>query len=514
MSRRVRRVRPLWFALGGCALAACARPDATPGPRRVASGITPAPSAQASTALPPMPAIGAREPYRPLVAQRLALPNGLEICLVERHEVPLVVATFSATTPHTASLALATSWAAAIGERGLDSPSQRAISLAASANDVSLQSWSSIDWVFQAASAPGTRIPEALGAALGALRDPDVPASTLSATRTRILGGVEHARATSASEFRRSAEQLRLEPGRWHHAWTTQDSQTLNGITRADLERLHRATVLPSRLHLVVVGDVGMSALEHAARALDFGDAGSAASAPPLPVSPVFLRASTVDPAAPAASPTAPTAPPATDVDLRIADYGPTPLTTVGILSRALDRHPDEADLVLRQWLDKQMYERLREDGSLTYSVSTNLVTVDSLDPRTWLSSQADVTPDGLERAVRMWVDTVRSLVADGLSQAELDAAASALLGQRAYRSMTHSGAGGVVFDRIERGLPCDARDDFAERLAALRPNDVRDAARRYFGKAGLTVLIVGDKKKLQARIRALDPILDGRAPI
>jgi hypothetical protein len=497
----------------GALLVACA--SARPGPRRMAGEGT----REASPSVGPMPSIGARTPLKPLSVARRALPNGVEICVVERHELPVVHAMLSVPTPRTAPFPLARAWTVALRERSVDSPSQRALADAAGVEGGALYANATPDWVHEVARAPSDKLPRALDRAFRALTDDTMPKTTLEIVDQRLSAWSKVGGASPGDSFEQGITKLHLARPRWYHAWTSDDVRELGTIRPERLVEVHRKALRQGRIHLIAVGDTDLASVADAAAKLTLPSAEISAERAPL--GPLerrgdlpLIRVSDDGEGGKAGNATnATNATSDRDVPLFHRVFTGASLAAIGVFSRADDHHATYAEMVLREWLYRRLQDRLRADLSMTYGVNVDLVSPDGVEPRTWMTGWAEVTPGDVRRATAAWLDVIERALRDGPTPEELAVAERAILDRTEASTMRLGEVVDAVFWNVWRGRPCDAPDDVEAEMRAIGVAEVREAARRLFGDHGLTVLLVGSEAMLEARSPELTPLLQGRAP-
>jgi zinc protease len=92
-------------------------------------------------------------------------------------------------------------------------------------------------------------------------------------------------------------------------------------------------------------------------------------------------------------------------------------------------------------------------------------------------------------------------------TQAELELAANALTRSLPLQFQTASQLAGRRAETITYGLQDDHWERFPERVEAVRPDEVRDAARRLLDPGGLVLLAVGAVAGFEAELGELGPV-------
>jgi zinc protease len=161
------------------------------------------------------------------------------------------------------------------------------------------------------------------------------------------------------------------------------------------------------------------------------------------------------------------------------------------------DDHPDFAALVLGNYLlggssDARLARRIREKDGLSYSVGS-WINIPAQDEAGDFGVYAIYAPQNrakLEAAMR---DEIARALADGFAPAEFEDGRRALLQARQVARNSDGSLAGRLggYRVIGRTLKWD--EAFEKKLAALTPDEVRDALRRHLDPKKLTLVKAGD---------------------
>lgn len=249
----------------------------------------------------------------------------------------------------------------------------------------------------------------------------------------------------------------------------TRDS--IGGLDRSELLEAYHRLIQPSRMVVAVVGDVDPDRALRAIAAL-FDETSPAAprelAARPSPVAPGGPR--------------------------RVGEHRDRQQSHVvlGYPTESLDGELRYALDVLGAVLGGQggrLFVELRDRQSLAYSV--NAYSSCGLDAGTFAFYVA-TSPTKVDQAIDAIRLEVERLRADGVTEAELERARRYLIGRRDIGLQRQSArAGYYAFDELY-GRGYDHGYDYAERIEAVTPDHVAEAARRYFVSDNEIIAIVG----------------------
>jgi predicted Zn-dependent peptidase len=147
-----------------------------------------------------------------------------------------------------------------------------------------------------------------------------------------------------------------------------------------------------------------------------------------------------------------------------------------------------------------RLNQNLREDKGWTYGAGSSFSFRPLAGPFLASSAvQTDVTARALQEFFKEF-DAIRQPI----SANELNRAKNyeALGFPAAFQSVR--GIAGSLEEIAEYDLPRDYLNHYVDRILAVTQRDVRDAARTYVTPDRFTVVIVGDREKIEPSIRAL----------
>ncbi|MBI1940577.1 MAG: insulinase family protein [Acidobacteria bacterium] len=183
--------------------------------------------------------------------------------------------------------------------------------------------------------------------------------------------------------------------------------------------------------------------------------------------------------------------------------------TEIRVGTRGVPRgSPDyEALTVVNQILGgpatNRLFKTLRSRQGLAYGASSDLVCNRSLG--SWVAKTSTRTA-GTGRALAMILEQMKNLRNRPISGAELRTAQSYLLGHMALEFETPESVAAHTLELMVHGLPLNSWNRFAEKVKALRTEEVFAATRRCLGAPGNTIVLVGDAHGFRADLKKLGP--------
>jgi zinc protease len=440
---------------------------------------------QADRSGPPAPG-----PARPLTlppVERHALSNGVPVLLVGVHEVPVVevilVLAAGATADPAGREGLAHMTAEMLDE---GAGGRDALALADAVDFLGARIETGAQWD---ASTVRLRVPVArLGDALPLMADvalrPDFPEKELERLRKEALTRLLQARDQPRSIAARALAEAVFTPKSRFGRPQTGDAASLAALTVADLRAFHGARYAPALAAVVVVGDVSAEMLP----ALDrtFGEWTAPPKAAPAPevVLPPQVKGRSVrlvdKPGAPQSS-------------IRLGRIGPSwddPRYHAGEVMNTL----------LGGSFTSRLNDNLREQHGYTYGAGSALrrYRVGGL-----FLAAADVQTDKTAEAVTEFLAELERIRMPASSEEVARARSYAALGYAGEFETTTQVARRIV-DKVVYDLPDGFYREFVPRTLAVDAPALQAAARASVDPEGIVIVVVGDRSKVEAPLRAL----------
>src|SRR2546425_384768 len=442
-------------------------------------------SAQAFPTKPPKPTPLSPARFPPF--QEVALPNGLQLVIIEHHEQPVVSVTLSFRAGGSYDPAGKEGLSALVAELLTKGTERRtAEQLAATIEGVggSLSAASGDDFLTVSADALSDQVDLVFDVLGDVVLHATFPASEVELARTRALSALalELSRPASlASRFFASEVYGRNPYGRS----ATRESYT--AVTRDDVTAFGGQRLRPAGALLVVAGDVTAPQVQALVEQAFAGWRG----APPATASP---------PPAPGKR--------ATDI---LLIHRPGSAQSNIVLGNTTMR-PGEpiyyagriATQALGGGADARLFLILREQKGWTYGAYASLHRYRGLGY--WQATaevRTEVTDSALSEMLRQ-VDRIRT---ETIPDSELAAVKGFLVGSFPLTIETPSQIASQVANAKLLGLGDDYLRLYRERLSAVTALQARAAAARLYRRGALTIVVVGDAVQLAERLKAIAPV-------
>ncbi|MFD7665317.1 M16 family metallopeptidase [Streptomyces sp. NPDC059788] len=441
----------------------------------------------------PQPSGGEPKPWAFPAPERGQLPNGLTVLRSHRPGQQVVAVEIDIVAPLEAEPAgldgVATIMARALSE-GTDKHDAEQFAAELERCGATLDAHADHPGVRVSLEVPASRLAKALGLLADALRAPAFPDGEVERLVRNRLDEIPHELANPA---RRAAMALSKElfPADSRMSRPRQGSEeTVAGIDAAAVRAFYEAHVRPATATAVVVGDFTGVDLD-AALAETLG-AWTGSPAEPVKASPIT----------------------ADDTGRVVIVDRPGAVQTQLLIGRiGADRHdrvwPAQVlgTYCLGGTLTSRLDRVLREEKGYTYGVrSFGQVLRSSADgdgaAMLAISGSVDTASTG-PALDDLW-KVLRTLVAEGLTDAERDVAVQNLVGVAPLKYETAAAVAGTLADQVEQQLPDDYQARLYERLAQTGTVEATAAAVNAFPVDRLVTVLVGDAAEIEEPVKAL----------
>lgn len=267
-------------------------------------------------------------------------------------------------------------------------------------------------------------------------------------------------------------------------------AEQLSSYSITDIRGYYDTNFGARRTHVYVAGRFDRAAVEKAIRET-LG--GWREGAPPLQLAPPDARPRTV----------------------KLLDRPGAPQSTLRIGKRVIDpTHPNfmplsVANTMLGGVLTSRITMNLREAKGWAYSPGSSLAT--QYHQATWLEN-ADVKSAQTGPSVSEIFKEIDLLRAEAPTQPELTSIKNYRNGIFVMSTSTRSGLIGQLAFMNLQGLPADWLTTFVDRLYAVTPAQITQAARDHLDPQQMSVVIVGDLATVKPQIEAIAPLRDAIA--
>ncbi|RDG40085.1 M16 family metallopeptidase [Streptomyces corynorhini] len=446
----------------------------------------------------PQPTAGEARPWAFPAPERATLGNGLTVLRCDRPGQQVVAVEINLDAPLDAEPAgldgVATIMARALSE-GTDKHSAEEFAAELERCGATLDSYADHPGVRVSLEVPVSRLPKALGLLAEALRAPAFSDSEVERLVRNRLDEIPH---ESANPGRRAAKQLSKElfPAALRMSRPRQGTEeTVERIDAAGVRAFYEAHVRPATATAVIVGDLtGVDLDEILADTLGDWTGDTAA---PRPVPPIT----------------------ADDTGRVVVVDRPGAVQTQLLIGRiGADRHDRVwAAQVLGTYclggtLTSRLDRVLREEKGYTYGVRAYGQVLRSSAPGApggptgaamlAISGSVDTASTGPALA-DLW-KVLRTLAADGLTDAERDVAVQNLVGVAPLKYETAASVAATLADQVEQFLPDDFQAQLYARLATTGTVEATAAAVNAFPVDRLVTVLVGDAAQIKEPVEAL----------
>lgn len=447
-------------------------------------------------------AVGAQQPDRshppqpgPVPAlhlppiQKSTLSNGLPVWIVEMHKVPVAqvnLVVLSGTTDDPAGKYGSASLTTAMLEEGAGSRTSLEFADAIDFLGADLNTGSGVDSSGVRLHVPVARLADALPIMADAVERPTFPNDELERLRQQRLTSILQARddppTIAAVTF------ARVLYGREHRYGTMQmgTATTIKSMTTADLKAFYTGAFRPDNAVLLAVGDVTAAALvPQLERAFGPWKPAGAAHTPTKLFEPAQHAARTIY-----------------LVDKPGAAQSQIRIGWIGVPRTTPDYFPIQVmNTILGGSFSSRLNMNLREQHGYTYGASSQFDYRLSAGPFTAAAGvQTDKTADALKEFFNELAGIRKAVPAEELARA------------KNYVALRYPGAFETTGDMSRRledaivyRLPDDYFTKYVQNIQAVTVADVQRVAEKYVQPDKFAVVVVGDRQKIEAPIKALN---------
>lgn len=174
-----------------------------------------------------------------------------------------------------------------------------------------------------------------------------------------------------------------------------------------------------------------------------------------------------------------------------------------------LRHNPDEyalriGDAILGGGGPSRLFSEIRSRQGLAYMVGS--VYTERQGPGTIAVVCQTMAPATLQ-AVKAIVQELEKFGTAAPSLEELNIAKESAINSFVFAFLTPGNIVSAWAQNEFYGYPPDYLEKFNERIAALNPSDILAVAKKYYSKAGMKIVVVGDSKKIGASLDALGKV-------
>jgi predicted Zn-dependent peptidase len=311
---------------------------------------------------------------------------------------------------------------------------------------------------------------------------PAFPEAEFTRVRNETLTGLLQLRDRAPAIADRAFAALLYGESHPYGRPTSGTETTVESIARADVQRFWDTWYRPNAATLILVGDISVEDAERRARAL-FGG---------------WARAELPAIASAANPSSVPTG--ITLIDKPGAPQSSFRIGSVGVARNTPDYH---ALMVLNTLLGGSFTSRLnnnlRETKGYTYGAGSSFAMRRDDGPFT---ARAEIVAEKSDSALLEFMKELRA-IREPVGEEELEKAKQYLILGFAERFETTADVASQLAPLVTYDLPLDTWGGFQRGVASVTAADVQRVATRYLDPSALRIVIVGDRARIEAPLRA-----------
>jgi predicted Zn-dependent peptidase len=439
-----------------------------------------APDRSTRPALGPVPTLDLPEP------RRFTLSNGLEVVVLEKHDVPLVQVNLQlragGVRDPDGRYGLASLTAEMLDE-GAAGRSALELADAFEMLGARFGTNAGVHMASVSLRVPVARLSEAIDLMGDVVRRPDLPAQELERLRaewlTTLIRRHDEPGAIAGALFDETLF------GEGHAYGRDADEASIRAFTVADVRAFHERFYRPDNATMVVVGaidaDAARPVIETAFGGWQRGEQRSVAAIPEaqqIDGRTIYL------------------------VDKPGAVQSVVVLGRIGVARSNPDVYALEVlNTILGGSFTSRLNQNLREDKGYTYGASSGFDF--GIAPGAF-SAGASVQTQSTGPALAEFMKELNGIL-EPIQQDEVDRAKNFLAMGFIQGFQATSQIAAQLADIVEHGLPPDYLDRYVARILAVTRADVERVARTYLDPANLAIVVVGDRAQVEDQIRALE---------
>jgi zinc protease len=172
-----------------------------------------------------------------------------------------------------------------------------------------------------------------------------------------------------------------------------------------------------------------------------------------------------------------------------------------GLMFAQDDKHPDLAALEMGNFLlgggtlASRLGTRVRQKEGLSYGVRSSF-DASSIDPVSQISIQAICNPANIGKVDTAINEEVNKFLEEGVTAKELEDGKKAILEQYKLSRTRDGQLVGMLAENLRAGRDFSYYADLDKKIAALTPEQIRDAYRKHLAVGKLVVIHAGDFKQ------------------
>lgn len=421
----------------------------------------------------------------PIVTREL--PNGLKLMIVEQHELPLadfVLVIRGGGTLDPATKGGVANLTSSMLTEGTTSRNSLQIADQIAYLGIGLSAGSNWDASTVSLHTPTSQLDSALALFSDVVLHPSFPSEDFERARKNRLTNLVQLkdRPTAIADQAYASILYGSEHPYGHNLIGTEAS--VKGMTTADLQSFYKSKFIPNNSTLIIVGDVNASQIENKIKALFGGWQRGAqtqftfGNTPKANATTVYL----ID------------KPGATQSSFRIGSIG-VPRSTKDYFALNV------MNTILGGSFTSRLNQNLRETHGYTYGARSRFDMRQSAGPFT---ASAEIVAAKTDSSLVEFMKELNA-IRDTVPTVELSKAKRYLqLGMPGDFETTQQIANQLV-PVVLYGLPLNYYNDYVANIEAVTQADVQRVAKQYIDPASLAIVIVGDRKNIEAGLKAIN---------
>jgi zinc protease len=145
--------------------------------------------------------------------------------------------------------------------------------------------------------------------------------------------------------------------------------------------------------------------------------------------------------------------------------------------------------------LSSRLGNRIRQKEGLSYGV-TSALTVSARDPNATFRVNAITNPANIDKVEKAFVEELAEFLANGPTREELADAQKAYLESQKVGRTGDAALAGQIVTNLQLGRKFEHSKEVEKQIAALTPDDVKTAFRKYIDPKKIVIVRAGDFKK------------------
>ena len=495
------------LAAAGCATSPTPAKPAAAAPAAAVAPAAPPPAAPVALVPPRItpdapfrahaPSPGSEPEFHPPHWKRFKLTNGLEVFLVEFHDLPLVdlnlvIKTGSAANP--SDKAGLSDLTARMLDEGTKTRGAIEIADQIAALGATLATGGSWDTSSVSLSTLTRNLDPALAIFADVVQHPTFDPKEFARVRDNLLTGITRRKDSPPTVASLALSHLLYGAKHPYGSPMTGTEASIKKLTPADLHAFYDATYHPNNAALIVAGDTTEAALRGKLETAFKGWRSRHVAAKKLP--------------APAGA--------AAETKIFLIDKADAPQSSIRVGLIGIDRQsPDYFPVtVMNLILGGGFYRldlNLREGKGWTYGARSSFDSRKAPGP--FSAGGEFVAPHSADSVAEILKEL--NNIRDGdVTDAELGRAKDQIIKSFPARFATRATIAAQLAELAVFNFPDSYLNEYTRKVAAVDKDAVRRVARKYLDPAHLTIVVVGDRKSIETRLAKLAPVevrdLDG----